>query len=333
VYAFSLQLTKLAKIIVNTNNFMKSDFSVRILGRSSAIPTQHSFPSSQFITHYNTGFLVDCGEACQIQIRRNGISMNHIRHIFISHLHGDHYFGLFGLLSSMNLLGRKRALHIYAHPKLEHILRFIFVQNGDGIKFPLIFHALSHENKQLILETKRLNVYAFPLRHRIPTCGFLFLEKPKMRNIRPDAIEKYELNHLEIRRAKMGKDLFRDGEKLAENVELCYPQEACFSYAYCSDTSYDSKTAEYVKNVDLMYHEATFAKDMLHKEEAKYHSTAGEAARVASEANAKNLIIGHFSTRYQSIQPLLDEARAIFPNTVAAQENFLYDVSTGLKME
>ena len=306
---------------------MQDEFSVRILGKSSAIPTKNSFPSSQAVTYGSSVFLVDCGEGCQMQIRRNHISLKNLRHIFISHLHGDHYFGLFGLLSTMNLSGRRQALHLYGHPKLERILKLVFYQGGEMPAYPIVFHALNYERKSLVLETKKLSVFSFPLRHRIPTCGFLFKEKTDERNIRPEAIQTYDLSRLEIRRAKLGSDIYRDGKLLAACDELCYPKQQSRSYAYCSDTAYSSITTEYVNGVDLLYHEATFADDMLGKEEATYHSTAKQAALVAKSAGAGRLIIGHFSTRYRDESLLLEEAKSVFPESIAACENLLIELA------
>lgn len=302
---------------------MVSEFQVQILGKSSAVPTKNSFPSSQMISYDNVLFLVDCGEACQMQIRRNHFSLKNLRHIFISHLHGDHYFGLFGLLSTMGLSGRKQALHLYAHPKLERIIKLVFFQGGDYPSYPIIFHHLNYDAKHLILETKKMKVFSFPLKHRIPTCGFLFEEKVETRNIKPDLIRAYDLSTLEIRRAKMGQDIVRNGKLLATCDELCFPKQKSRSYAYCSDTAFSEKTAEYVKGTDVMYHEATFANDMAGKPEAKFHSTAEQAARVAVLADVKKLIIGHFSIRYRDESILLKEAQAVFENTIAAAENMV----------
>jgi len=310
---------------------MRKDFQLTILGKSSAVPTSESFPSSQALQYGNAVFLIDCGEGCQIQLRKNKISFKQIRHIFISHLHGDHFYGLFGLLSTMALLGRKNALNIYGHEKLEHILKFVSTQVGKTLDFPIVFHSLSYDEKTLILETKRLKVFAFPLRHRIPTCGFLFQEKSNYRNIRAEMIEKYEMSYLEIRRTKQGADLIRAGKQLADNDTLCFPSEKPRAYAYCSDTTYDAKTAGFVENVDLLYHEATFGDDMAGKEEAYYHSTAKQAAQVAKSAKAGTLIIGHFSTRYKTVDILLQEAQTIFPQTMLAQENQCIPVGKGIE--
>ncbi|MEA1874032.1 MAG: ribonuclease Z [Bacteroidota bacterium] len=300
---------------------MRKIFNLTILGKSSAIPTSESFPSSQALQSDNAVFLIDCGEGCQMQLRKNKISFKQIRHIFISHLHGDHFYGLFGLLSTMALLGRKHALNIYGHEKLEHIIKFISTQAGKALDFPIVFHSLTYDKKMLILETKRMKVFSFPLRHRIPTCGFLFEEKSNYRNIRTEMIEKYEMSYLEIRRTKQGADLIRAGKQLADNDTLCFPAEKPRSYAYCSDTTYNAKTAVFVKNVDLLYHEATFGDDMAGKEEAYFHSTAKQAAQVAKSAKVGTLIIGHFSTRYKTADILLKEAQTIFPQTRAADEN------------
>ncbi|MGM0650890.1 MAG: MBL fold metallo-hydrolase, partial [Bacteroidota bacterium] len=162
---------------------MKSEFKLYILGKSSAIPTKTAFPSSQLLRFHNQSFLIDCGEGCQIQLRRNQLGFSEIRHIFISHLHGDHFFGLFGLLSSMRLLGRKQILHIYAHPKLETMVKFVFYQGGFMPDFPIVFHKLNFREKEKIFASKQLDIYSFPMKHKIPVCGFLFQEKQAARNI------------------------------------------------------------------------------------------------------------------------------------------------------
>ncbi len=308
---------------------MQTEFQLTILGKSSAVPTATSFPSSQALHYGNSVFLIDCGEGCQVQLRKNKIAFKRIRHIFISHLHGDHFYGLFGLLSTMDLLGRKQVLHLFGHEKLQHIVQFVSTQAGKPLSFPIVFYALNFDRKHLILETKNLNIYSFPLRHRIPTCGFLFEEKTDVRNLRPDAVGNYEMNHLEIRRAKQGKDLLRDGKLVAKNEKLCFPPNKARSYAYCSDTTYDAKIPGYISSVGLLYHEATFGDDMEGKEESFYHSTARQAARVAKKAAAGKLILGHFSTRYKTVDDLLTQAKEEFENTVAADENLSFQVGVG----
>ncbi|MFO7880165.1 MAG: ribonuclease Z [Bacteroidales bacterium] len=303
---------------------MKPDFCVTILGKSSALPTSTSFPSSQLVRYHNASFLVDCGEGCQIQIRRNKIGLANIKHIFISHLHGDHYFGLFGLFSSMQLLGRKKILHIYAHAKLESLIKFVFYHNGSTFSFPVIFHPLSFSEKMLIFSSKKLDVFSFPLKHRIPTCGFLFQEKQGDKNIKKSAIEDYNLSYTEIRRIKSGAALIRDNNTIADNDALTLPDAESRSYAYCSDTGYYPEMVKDIRGVQYLYHEATYADDMESSGEARFHATGRQAGKIARAAGAKKLLLGHFSTRYKSHSIIETQAREEFAESYAVNENDLY---------
>ncbi len=300
---------------------MKNEFKLHILGKSSAIPTKTAFPSSQLLTFHNQSFLIDCGEGCQIQLRKNKLGFAQIRYIFISHVHGDHYFGLLGLLSSMRLLGRKQILHIYAHPKLETIIKFVFYQGGAMPDFPIVFHKLNFNEKEKILSNKQLDIYSFPMKHKVPVCGFLFQEKQAARNIIEKQIDEYDMTYQEIRRVKQGADLIRNGKTIAKNDELTLQSHKMRSYAYCSDTAYYPDMIKDIKNVQCIYHEATFGNHMKENAKDTFHSTAWEAARIAKAANTNKLLLGHFSTRYHNPDELVSEAREIFPESYATNEN------------
>jgi ribonuclease Z len=303
---------------------MKPDFCISILGKSSALPTKSSFPSSQLVRYHNQAFLVDCGEGCQIQLRRNQVALSTIQHIFISHMHGDHFYGLFGLLSSMNLLGRKRILHIYSHPKLQSVIRFVFATTGEMPRFPIVFHDVNYNTKTRIYSSKKLDVYAFPLDHRIPVSGFLFQEKPGELKIRKEAIEKYKMTYQEIRRVKSGGNLVRDGKPLASVEALTYKPEPMRSYAYCSDTRYFPDMTHDIKGVQCLYHEATFSDDMTDYAKKTFHSTGRQAAETARSAGVSKLLLGHFSTRYKDASEIEAQAREVFPESYAVNENDLY---------
>ena len=256
-----------------------------VLGCSSATPTSSRHPSA-FALKSNKKkdfYLIDCGEGTQIRLRRAGIRMQRISRIFISHLHGDHYFGLIGFISTQNLMGRQEELHIYAHKDLEKIIKLHLSIEKITLSYPLIFHPVKNKNKTSVLyEDDTIEIIAFPLLHSVETNGFLFKEK-------------------------------KIGTKKARSEEYK-------SFAYCSDTAYTETILQYINGVDMLYHEATFMQDLLKIAEDKYHSTAKQAAEIAKLANVKKLLIGHYSARYNDINPLLNEAKDVFPNTFAAFE-------------
>jgi ribonuclease Z len=303
-------------------------FSVTILGSNSALPTTKRYPTAQVLNVSGRFFLIDCGEGTQLQLRKNKIKFSRINNIFISHLHGDHVFGLIGLISTFGLLGRTNDLHIYAHSDLEKILTPQINYFCKDIKFGVIFHHLNTKKPELIFEDKNLTVTSFPLKHRVPTCGFLFKEKQKEPNIKKEAIAKYELSIAEIVRIKKGEPLYIDNVPVPEE-ELLIPPPPPRSYAFCSDTGYNTAMLQVIKGVDLLYHEATFADE--HKELAKKttHSTAKQAASIAKEANAGKLLLGHFSSRYDDLSILEKEAREIFPETYIVNDGEVWDVRCG----
>ena len=302
-------------------------FSVTILGSSSALPTSQRFPAAHVLNAHERLFLVDCGEGTQIQLRKYKQKLSRIERIFISHLHGDHVLGIFGLLSSLNLLGRKTPLAIYAHKEFEPILnqniRF-FINN---LQFTITFVPIDNsKQKHTLFEDDKLIVETFPLKHRIPCNGFLFREKEKALNIKKELIEKYDIPLTQIAKIKQGAPLTSITGRVIPNSELTYQSSPPRSYAYCSDTKFFEGLAEHVKNVDLLYHEATFGSEMASLAKQTGHSTASDAAKIAALASAKKLVIGHFSSRYKNIEPLLNEAKQIFPNTFAATEGDLFKI-------
>ncbi len=301
-------------------------FQLTVLGSSSAVPTSDRYPSAQVLNVQERYFLIDCGEGTQIQIRRNRIRFAKINHIFISHLHGDHFFGIFGVISTMGLLGRKNDLNIYGPKELEELLNFYSKITNEKMDFKINFHSLNYKNKELIFEDKIITVESIPLKHRIPTCGFLFKEKERPDKIKKELIEFYKIPVKEIFEIKMGADFITDDGKIIPHNQLTIKASVPRSFAYCSDTVYYKNIAKEIENVDLLYHEATFTKDLEKQALASMHSTASQAAEIALKAKAGKLIIGHYSSRYRSLTPLLNEAREVFPNTVLAIENKVYTI-------
>lgn len=300
-------------------------FKLTILGSNSATPTSQRFTTAQLLNANERYFLIDCGEGTQIQLRRCSIKFGRINNIFISHLHGDHFYGLFGLLASFSLLGRKASINIYAHKDLEKIISPLLNYHANHISYQINFIALE-TGKNLIFEDKKMEVYSFPLKHRIKTWGFLFIEKEKEFNIKKTAIAKYELSIQEIVQIKKGSDLTLENGDVIPNSELTIPPAPPLSYAFCSDTAYYESVIEHIKGVDLLYHEATFSEE--HKSRAKEtgHSTAKQAATIAQKANVGKLLLGHYSGRHKDNSILLDEAKTIFENTELCEEGDVFEV-------
>lgn len=299
-------------------------FELTILGCSSATPTSKRNPTAQVLNVCDRLFLIDCGEATQIQLRRYKIKFQKINHIFISHLHGDHYFGLIGLLSSMHLLGRTKELHLYAPAELKEIIDLQHKYSYTQLNYEIIFHPLQFEKSELLFEDEKVSVETIILNHRINCCGFLFKEKPHPRNIIPEKIKEYKIPTVEIPKIKNGSDYNTEEGKKIKNAELTiegFPQR---SYAYCSDTCYYEPIIEKIRGVDLLYHEATFMQDMAARAKETFHTTTIQAGTIAQKAAVKKLIIGHFSARYKDAEPLLIETKTVFENTVLAAEGERY---------
>lgn len=301
-------------------------FELTILGSSSALPTSDKYPTAQVLNVLGRFFLIDCGEGTQIQLRRQKIGFSKIKHIFISHLHGDHYYGLIGLISTLNLLGLKSDIHIYSPSELKNLLQPQLDFLKGGMSLNLIFHPLNFKKQQRIYADKRVEVYSFPVKHSISTCGFLFKETEKQRNMRKDAIEYYQIPIAKIKEIKAGADFVSDEGKVIANESLTIPPPAPRSYAFCTDTAFHLPLAEIVKGVDLLYHEATFLEEMRDFAKKTLHSTAIDAATIAKLAGVKKLIIGHFSSRFHDIKLFENEARTVFENTEAAKEGKTYKV-------
>ena len=301
-------------------------FEVHILGCGSALPTTRHNATSQIVRICNKQFMIDCGEGTQLQMRRSHIHFSFVNHIFISHLHGDHCFGLIGLISTFGLLGRTAPLHIYADPLLQRLMQPQLNFFCNGLKYPLHFHNIDATKQAVIYEDKSITVETIPLQHRIPCCGFLFKEKPKKRHLIASMIEYYNIPiHLRAG-IKEGNDYTTTDGTIIPNSRLTTDADPSRSYAFCSDTLPCHGIAEQIKEVNLLYHEATFAEAEESRAKETFHSTARQAAQIAKAANVKQLVIGHFSSRYKDDEPLLKEAKEVFPATSLADEENIFHI-------
>ncbi len=301
-------------------------FTLTILGCSSATPTSERNPTSQLLGHGEKLFLIDCGEGTQVALRRMHIHFQRIRHIFISHLHGDHFYGLIGLVSSMHLLGRTKALHIYGPPMLKEIIDLQLMASQTTLLYPLEFHLTQAEKPEVIFEDENIIISSFPMMHRIPTNGFLFQEKPYERKIRKDVIQLLKIPVHLIPKLRHGDDYIAPDGTVHSNNVITIDPPLPRSYAFCSDTAYFEDIIPVVKGASLLYHETTFMNDRVGNATDKFHSTTGQAATIAKKANVKKLLIGHYSARYDDLQPLLEEARAVFPNTELAVDGCVFEI-------
>jgi ribonuclease Z len=297
-----------------------------ILGSSSALPTSERYPSAHVLNAHERLFLIDCGEGTQMQLRKNRIRFGKINHIFISHLHGDHIFGLYGILSTFSLMGRKNPLHLYAPGNYKNILQTHLADFDIHLSYDIEFFPLNGKDPVQILDDKYITVTSFPLQHRIPAFGFLFREKKHEKNIIKESIEKFNIPLVRIAAIKKGEDFVTQDGLIINNEDITIPPSEPLSYAYCSDTKYFKRLSSFVKNVSLLYHEATF--DMSKRDLAKAtgHSTTLDAAKTALDANVGSLIIGHFSAMYKDISLLVEEARTIFPRTYPAIDGKSFDI-------
>lgn len=295
-------------------------FEVKILGCGSALPTTLHNPSSQLVEAGEKLFMIDCGEGTQLQMRKYRSRMSKLHSIFISHLHGDHVFGLPGLISTLNLLGRVTELNIYAFKEIEHLLRPTLDFFCNHLNFEVKLIVPENEGLHEIFENKSLRVSSFPLKHRVPACGFLFEEKETPRHIVREMIDFYHIPLKQIPEIKKGADFVLEDGTAVRNELLTTPPAPPRRYAYCSDTAYFPEIVPYLSGVDVLYHEATFSQSDASRAHQTFHSTAKEAAMIARESHVKKLVIGHFSSRYIDLEPLLHEAREIFPHTELAYE-------------
>lgn len=301
-------------------------FSVTILGNSSAKPTPHAHPSAQVVNLNEQYYLVDAGEGVQQQLIRRGINPLRLRAVFISHLHGDHCFGLFPLIATLGLEGKRTPLDIYAPAPMGEILEYHRRYFWDDLPYEVKWHEVRTTEHAIIMQNNTLEVWSIPLRHRVPTAGYLFKEKQPGRNVDKFKIEKYGLSIAQIVAAKRGEDITLEDGEVIPNDELTYIPYQARSYAYLSDTAYSAKAAERVHGVDLLYHETTYSTSEAMFAKGRGHSTTIEAAKVAAKAEAKRLIIGHFSSRYKSHETLVEECRTIFPNSDIAAEGMTFNI-------
>ncbi len=301
-------------------------FKLTILGSSGALPAYGRLPPSHYLQINNTHILIDCGEGTQLQLRKFQLPFQRLSHIFISHLHGDHYLGLMGLLFTLHLQRRTNDLHIYSQPGLDQIILLQLKYSNSSLNYKLVFHPITSDAPAIICEDKTMTVETIPLLHKISCTGFLFKEKTKPKRIDKEKLPKGILLEY-IAKLKAGDDVIaKNGDLLYKSEDYTLPPRPSLSYAYCSDTAYKEEISNQIKGVDLLYHEATFTQEHQDKAIETRHSTALEAARIASKANAKKLLIGHFSARYKTLEVLLEEAKSHFANTHLAIEGETIDL-------
>lgn len=295
-------------------------FKVHILGCGSALPTAKHAASAQVVELRGKCFLVDCGEGTQLQMRRSHVSLTRLQAIFISHLHGDHCFGLMGLICTMGMLGRTAPLQVFAPAEMQPLFELQMKMFGGGLEYEVHFHSVDPSVQQVVYEDRSLTVETIPLEHRVPCCGYLFRERPTLPHIRRDMIDFYHIPKWRIASIKQGEGwVTPEGEEIPHQ-QLVKPADAPRAYAYCSDTRFVPTLHERLQEVDLLYHEATYDDAMAARAALYHHSTASQAARVAQAARVGQLLLGHFSARYDNEQLLLEQAQAIFPHTLLAHE-------------
>jgi len=298
-----------------------------ILGCHSATPRINAHPTAQFLEIKNHNFLIDCGEGTQVQLRKYGIRFSKIKHIFISHLHGDHFFGLIGLISTFRLLSRETELHIYAPKGLKEIITLQLKLSNSWTKFPLLFHELTSTKSEVIFEDATVEVHTIPLDHRIYTNGFLFKEKLGERKLNMNNILNCkEIEHCDYQNLKNGKDFKLNNGEVIKNEDLTLDPPTILSYAYCSDSAYDETILPLIQHVSCLYHEATFLNDKEDLANTTKHSTAKQAATIALKASVQQLIIGHYSGRYKAIDSFKKEAKEVFENTFLAEAGIVFEI-------
>ena len=296
--------------------------AVTILGNNSAIPAFNRHPTAQVVQTNEQSFLIDCGEGTQMQMDRYRIRHSKINHIFISHLHGDHYFGLIGLLTSMALQGRKKEMHLYAPAVLKTIIDLQLQVASAHLSYDLHFHPL--ETECTITDTPKITVECFKMMHRIECWGFLFREKKNLRKINAEEVKKYNVPPSFYDELHNGKDFIREDNTVLKNELLTLPSPPVKTYAFCGDTMYHEEVIEKIKDVDLLYHETTYLHDLHERAASRFHSTSKQAATIAHKASAKRLLVGHFSSMYEKLDDFKTEASTIFENTELAIEGMCY---------
>ncbi len=301
-------------------------FKIHILGCGSALPTLRHNATCQIVEIRGKYFMIDCGEGTQIQVRRTKVHFTKIQAVFISHLHGDHCFGLFGMISTFGMTGRTAPLHIYAPKEFEEYFNLSMELFCKKLEFAVMFHPIETTETKVIYEDKSLTIESIPLEHRIPCCGFLFREKLTTPHIRRDMIDFYNIPISQINNIKAGANWTTTNGDIIMNSKLTIPADKPRSYAYCSDTRYMEQLYKNVANVDVLYHESTYTNEYKDRAKSYYHSTAEEAATVAKKANVGKLLLGHYSARYLNEDIILNEAKAIFPNSFLTNEGMVFDV-------
>ena len=298
-----------------------------ILGCHSATPRSMAHPSAQYLDINGEHLLIDCAEGTQMQLRKFGVKFSRIKHVFISHLHGDHFYGLIGLISTFSLLNRQNELHVYGPAGLKEIIQLQLKLSKSWIDYPFHFHELNSDKSELILDSEKIEVRTIPLRHRIYTNGFLFREKPAPRKLNMEVISKHtEIDICDYQNLKDGKDFTDSHGTVLANTEVTFDPPSPLSYAYCSDTTYSEAVAKMIQNVDLLYHESTFLEQHVDLAETTRHSTAAQAAKIASMAGAKKLILGHFSNRYKDVNLFLQEAQEHFADCELCEAGKVFSV-------
>lgn len=301
-------------------------FKIHILGCGSALPTLHHYASAQVVEMRGKQFMIDCGEGTQMQLRRSRIRFTKLSAVFITHLHGDHCFGLIGMISTFGLLGRTAKLDVYAPKELEHMLQEqmrMFCHNFD---YEVAFHAVDTRKQQVVYEDRSLTVESIPLEHRMPCCGYLFKEKATLPHIRRDMIDFYQIPVSQINNIKAGSDWITAEGETVPNSKLVEAADQPRSYAYCSDTRYIPTLHERIRGVTALYHESTYGEDNLLMAEKYYHSTARQAALVARDSGAGKLLLGHYSSRYEDENVLLNEAKQVFENSFLCDEQMVFEL-------
>ena len=301
-------------------------FKIHILGCGSALPTLHHNASSQIVEIREKLFMIDCGEGTQMQLRKSKIRFTKISAVFISHLHGDHCFGLIGMISTFGMLGRTATLHVYAPADFGPILQQQIDFFCTGLEFKVEFHPVDTSKSQVIYEDRSLTIETIPLEHRIACCGFIFREKPLKPHIRRDMLDFLQIPVSQINNIKAGADWTTESGQVIPNSRLVIPADPARSYAYCSDTRYIPTLHQLLCGIDTIYHESTYASDYEDRARLYYHSTSKQAASVARDAGAKQLLLGHYSARYIDESKILTEAKTIFPNSKLTDEGKIFDV-------
>jgi ribonuclease Z len=301
--------------------------ALTILGCHSATPRINAFPTSQYLEINNSHFLIDCGEGTQRQMRKYKVGFSKINHIFISHLHGDHFYGLVGLLATFGILNREKELHIYGPKGIKEVTLLQLKTSQSHANYKIIFHELVSKKSELIYENEKVSVKTIPLNHRVYTNGYLFTEKEKSRKLHTENIRNYkEIDKADYLNIKAGKDIILSSGEVISNSELTIPPSKPLSFAFCSDTSYKPDIIPVIENTDLLYHEATFLSDREDLAKKTKHSTTKQAAKIAKEANVNQLVLGHYSGRYKDISLFKKEAQEIFKNTELAEPGKVFSI-------